>query len=40
MLMIILEFGSFEIMTLMSGYVTVEDMGANIIVANLCYFMF
>lgn len=40
MTLIVFELGSFEIITFLSGYLTVDDMGANIIVINTLAFMF
>ena len=40
MFMIVFEFASFEIMNFMAGYITVDNMGANIMLTNICSFMY
>jgi MATE family multidrug resistance protein len=39
-LMLSLEFWAFEIITLMSGYLSVDEVGANVIVLNTIYMCF
>ena len=38
--MLSLEFWSFEILTLMSGYLSVDDTAANVITLNTIYAVF
>jgi Na+-driven multidrug efflux pump len=38
--MLSIEFWSFEILTLMSGYLSLEETGANVITLNTTYFTF
>ena len=35
-----IENSSFEVIVLLSGYLNVESVGANVIVLNICYFVY